>query len=718
MFLTIAVCTRDRPTQLQRCLATLQPQINKQSELLVVASAPTSDAELHLAREVGARFVREVRPGLDVARNTAVRHAKGEIIAFIDDDVLVGENWLTALQAAFADETVDCVTGRVLPTGLDTPAQRHFEARFSFDRGPHPDRFTKNDQRSWFPIHPYHLGTGCNMAFQRRVFDRIGLFDEALDAGMPTGGGGDLDIFRRLLLAGFTAVYDPTLLVYHEHRPTAAATRQQFLAYGKTFTALMSKVWFEEPTLKGQVSRLCRQQAVLLLRHVWQRLTNRPDSVPLGLTFLEAAGNFLGPWAYLQARYRAKTGQQQNWPAAEVTTVDCDHKTLTDIPNPTKNDLLLVFKAGQRPLETKYLHAPGEIVSQHRLQQLSKNLELPDSSAGGSEQNEQTTPSLAVIVCTRHRPDALRACLSSLVGIRPFLTQLIVVDNSANPTQTAVIAAEFDAQFLHEPRPGLCRARNRGLAAAQAEVVAYLDDDVVVTADWLATLTAVYAQNKTVAGVMGLVLPAELETVEQQLFEQALGGLGRGFARRQFLGAAERQEAPQLGVGANMSFRRRALQKIGGFDEALDPGSPAQAGGDIDIFYRLLQAGESLIYEPAVFVWHRHQREAGAARRLSAAYGRGTAAAYAKWGMQGDWTAVRMLLGLWLRYYPQQLWTALTRSDCLTPALAWAGWRASWRGPWAYWQGRRQLRRTSAQVGQFTLKQPMAARNGGEPLGR
>jgi GT2 family glycosyltransferase len=417
---------------------------------------------------------------------------------------VVGENWLAALQAAFADPAVDCVTGRVLPESLETPAQRHFETRFSFDRGPRPDRFTREDQRPWFPIHPYHLGTGCNMAFHRRVFDHIGLFDEALDAGMPTGGGGDLDIFRRLLLAGFTAVYDPKLLVYHEHRPTAAAARQQFLAYGKTFTALMSKIWFEEPTLKWQVPRLCRQQAVLLLRHFWQRLTNHRASVPLGLTILEAAGNFLGPWAYLQARHRAKTGQLQNWPAAEVTTIVCDDTRFTDLPTPDQKDLLLVFKAGPKPVAAKYLSAPGEFVSPQRLQKLAEQFQPAAPLAAPLEDSGQT-PSVAVIICTRHRPQALRGCLSSLVAIRPFLTQLIVVDNSTSPAETAALAAEFGAQFLHEPRPGLCRARNRGLAAAQAEVVAYLDDDVIVDANWLAGLTAVYAHNKEAAGVMGLV---------------------------------------------------------------------------------------------------------------------------------------------------------------------------------------------------------------------
>jgi glycosyltransferase involved in cell wall biosynthesis len=669
MSITIVICTRDRPAQLQRCLARLQPQIDAQSELLVVASAPTDNAAYWLVEKVKARYVPEACPGLDVARNTAIRHANGEIIAFIDDDVQVAPGWLLALQAAFADETVDCVTGRVLPTSLDAPAQQHFETRFSFDRGSEPKRFTGKDQHPWFPIHPYHLGAGANMAFRRHVFDRIGLFDESLDAGTPTGGGGDLDIFRRLLLAGFTAVYEPNLLAYHEHRSASAAANKQFYAYGKTFSALMTKIWFEEPALKRQVPRLCRQQTVLLLRHLWQRLSQRTTTVPLMLTLLEAAGNVMGPWAYLQALHQTKARRQKEWPAA-----------------------------------IKRLAAPGSTISGQRLQKLAAFIQPNPHFAAESEQAGWDQPTVAVIICTRDRPKALHTCLQSLAASRPFLAQLIVVDNGLNPAETAALTSEFDGQMLLEPHPGLCRARNRGLAAAKADIVAYLDDDVVIESGWLETLTAVYAQNKDVAGVMGLVLPGQLETADQKLFEWALGGLGRGFARRVYRGFAARKAAPQIGAGANMSFRRQPLLRVGGFDEALDPGTPAQAGGDIDIFFRLLKANGTLIYEPAAAVWHTHRREVGQARTLSAAYGKGTAAAYAKWAAQGDWTAVRMLLGLWFRYYPAQLWQATTRAHPITPALAWAGWRSSWQGPWAYLKGRQAVRKTDK-----VLRHPAAA---------
>ncbi|MCA9920226.1 MAG: glycosyltransferase, partial [Anaerolineales bacterium] len=372
-----------------------------------------------------------------------------------------------------------------------------------------------------------------------------------------------------------------------------------------------------------------------------QRLIGK-TIIPLPLLFLEGLGNLLGPVAYWQARRQA-------------ARLDASDKLALASTSFLEDDL---------------------------------------------EDVHLVPPTVAVIICTRQRPDALRRCLQSLAPVRGQMDQLIVVENSEEAGETAVIAEQFGAQFELEPEPGLCRARNRGLAAAHTDVVAYLDDDVVVEENWLVRLTAVYTQNPHIAGVTGLVLPQQLETDDQNLFEQALGGLNRGLTPRSFNGKAARTAAPQVGVGANMSFRRQQLAEIGGFDVALDPGTLALAGGDIDIFYQLLKAGCTLLYDPQLLVWHAHRREAGAARQMSAAYGRGTAAAYAKWAVQGDVKAARMLLGYWLRYHPARLRHSFARNGLLSPDVAWAGWLASWVGPWAYFRERR-LNRTKSFNGVF-----------------
>jgi GT2 family glycosyltransferase len=226
--------------------------------------------------------------------------ADGAIIAFIDDDAVAAPDWIAALRDSFSEPSILFVTGRVLPLELRTPAQRHFEERFSFDRGEKLIRFTATDQRPHFPIHPYHLGTGCNMAFRRQAFDLIGTFDEALDVGTPTGGGGDLDIFRRLLRAGYTAVYNPDALVWHQHREGKLDSYRQFWNYGKSLTALLVKSLLVE---RGQAREAW--SATLHLPREWARRLARwlvrHDTIPLGLILVEILGAFFGPLAYLRS---------------------------------------------------------------------------------------------------------------------------------------------------------------------------------------------------------------------------------------------------------------------------------------------------------------------------------------------------------------------------------------------------------------------------------
>src|SRR5205823_144732 len=150
-------------------------------------------------------------------RNRGAAEARSPIVAFIDDDCEASPEWALHLVEAFRDPTVGCVTGRVVPSNPEQPTAQCFEARFSFDRGQHRDRFHRDDQRPWYPVHPWQLGTGCNMAFRRDVLEQLGGFDPALDMGSYVGGGGDLDVFRRLLDDGEIAVYEPSAVVRHHH---------------------------------------------------------------------------------------------------------------------------------------------------------------------------------------------------------------------------------------------------------------------------------------------------------------------------------------------------------------------------------------------------------------------------------------------------------------------------------------------------------------------
>lgn len=237
---------------------------------------------------------------------------------------------------------------------------------------------------------------------------------------------------------------------------------------------------------------------------------------------------------------------------------------------------------------------------------------------------------LSIVVCTRDRPEDLATCLRNLSGLDKggHRVEIVVVDNHPASGLTAAVVAGFPAvRYETETRPGVACARNRGVLAARGEIVAFIDDDVVVPPGWPARLLAPFADPR-VACVTGLVLPLELETESQELYEE-YGGLGRGYDPRvfdsQFFHRSRRHVVHtwELGGTANAAIRKSVLPETGLFDETLGPGLPTGVGEDIYMFYRLLELGHVCRYEPAAYVWHRHRRDRDALRRQLYQYSKG-----------------------------------------------------------------------------------------------
>jgi glycosyltransferase involved in cell wall biosynthesis len=237
--LSIVICTKDRAQRLNRLLASLQEPCERSefqhTEIIVVDNASVDTSTKDVARKFASvRYVFEPKAGLDFARNAGLRNVSGDLIAYLDDDVVVDRNWLSGLAAAWRScPDAGGFTGLVLPFRLETEAQIYFEAHGGFGRG----FFRKEFNATSFdnPLHPVgaaELGAGCNMAFDRELLLKIGGFDEALDTGAPLPGGGDLDIFYRVLRSGRVMVYEPQYAVYHEHRETLRQLRRQYWSWG------------------------------------------------------------------------------------------------------------------------------------------------------------------------------------------------------------------------------------------------------------------------------------------------------------------------------------------------------------------------------------------------------------------------------------------------------------------------------------------------------
>lgn len=243
-------------------------------------------------------------------------------------------------------------------------------------------------------------------------------------------------------------------------------------------------------------------------------------------------------------------------------------------------------------------------------------------------------PFVSVIVTTRDRPGSLAECLGSIFCIRYPRFEIVVIDNAPTTSATRDLVNQTysdvpQLRYIREDQPGLSRARNCGLMAAQGDITVFTDDDVVADPHWLTALVEGFGVGDNVACVTGLILPRELETPAQIWCEQH-GGFGKGFSRRIF-DLAEHRPADHLfpyrvstlGSGANMAFQTSILRDLGGFDPALGAGTITLSATEFPALFQTVTHGYQIVYEPAAIIYHAHHRDYDSLRRQLYGYGVG-----------------------------------------------------------------------------------------------
>lgn len=212
MRVSVVVPTRDRPELLAGCLAALRPQLLPDDELVVVDSAGRRPVE-------GADVLRLAIPGASRARNAGWRAARGDVVAFLDDDVRVAPGWRAALPEAL--DGVDFACGRVAVP----PAQEGVERPVAVTPAL-PE--TMLDPRS-----TQVLGVSANLVVRRDVLDGVGGFDDRLGPGTWLAAAEDVELLDRLLAAGHRGRYAPSLLAFHEQWRDRRALLRLDWGYGK-----------------------------------------------------------------------------------------------------------------------------------------------------------------------------------------------------------------------------------------------------------------------------------------------------------------------------------------------------------------------------------------------------------------------------------------------------------------------------------------------------
>ena len=244
--ISVIICTYNRSESLRGTLESLRAMhvsTAKPWELIVVDNN-SQDATRRVVEEfeskalLPVRYVLEAQPGLSYARNKGILEAKGEIILFTDDDVIVDPNWLSQMESAF--DRLDCPAagGRIVPVWEgQKPAWFQENGQFAT-----PKAIVSFDLGSEV-CEPESAPYGANMAFRRRLFEEHGMF--RTDLGRTKDvllGGEDIEYFQRLRKAGEKVLYVPDAFVYH---PVAVERTRKSYFQSWCFNAARSQVRLE-----------------------------------------------------------------------------------------------------------------------------------------------------------------------------------------------------------------------------------------------------------------------------------------------------------------------------------------------------------------------------------------------------------------------------------------------------------------------------------------
>ena len=238
---------------------------------------------------------------------------------------------------------------------------------------------------------------------------------------------------------------------------------------------------------------------------------------------------------------------------------------------------------------------------------------------------------ITVVVSTRNRCHKIETCARALLALRCRLPwQCVIVDNGSSDgtlerLRELATALAPGLDVVSEPRAGVSRGRNAGIRAARGEFIVMMDDDCLPEPGFLDAVLEVFA-DPSIGYYGGRVLlhdpddyPITIKT------------------------SMQREEFPSGTVlppgalhGANFGFRRAVLERIGGFDTNMGPGTRSRSGEDLELATRASFGGWRGVYDPRPTVRHDHgRRTPDSVRSLDRSYDIGRGAYYLRAALLG-----------------------------------------------------------------------------------
>lgn len=225
---------------------------------------------------------------------------------------------------------------------------------------------------------------------------------------------------------------------------------------------------------------------------------------------------------------------------------------------------------------------------------------------------EQTFLRISVIVATINRPGLLRSCIRALLRNSYPAFELIIIDQTRHPQlpKNGLIWKDGRVHYHTLDTIGKSHALNIGVQHAKGEIVAFTDDDCIVSSHWLQSISDWFANNPKAAGVCGRALPYRPSSHKHFLCPVTFGDQ-----------ANDHQSAiithDHLGIGNNFAIRKSALVRLGLFASWLGPGVNGMNGGeDWDMMYRALRNKNIIGYSSSITIFHNKWVNVENERRL------------------------------------------------------------------------------------------------------
>jgi glycosyltransferase involved in cell wall biosynthesis len=455
--LSIVLCTFNRARLLARALTALVAASTDDAELIVVDNNSSDDTAAVVRRfsdgPFAIRLVHEPKQGLSFARNTGICMAKGELIAFTDDDVVVDREWIASVQHAFARfPDAAWIGGKVLPIWPAPPPQWLTAARWA------PLALVDYGDRAFVigPDRPLCI-VGANLAVRRAALDVTGLFAASVQrVGAGAGTTEDHELQLRLMNAGFTGAYDPAVVVrapVDSGRMRKAFHRRWHFCHGRSFAAM-----------RAHDFEASRRRVAGIPGHVVRSLATETLSAAVALVWGRSGEAF-------------------------------------------EHELRARFAAGftaERVAPFRFLYS------------VRRQAELAGPARAGHYEEIESANRIrvsVVIPCYNQARFLGRAIESALAQTLPGVEVVVVDDGSTD--DTATIAGRFDGVTCHrQNNRGVAAARNTGLARARGDFVIFLDADDELLPDAAEIGVAALLEAPAAAFAAGIAIPVGSDGTE------------------------------------------------------------------------------------------------------------------------------------------------------------------------------------------------------------